>query len=402
MPDQGGSGWRQRSASLLRITVAVAAAATLSACSVMSASGPTARGVNSADRGSVANADIKIIDVTDAVARQVIASSRSALFSESLGDGRPVGSVIGKGDVLDIAIWEAPPAALFGTVGGVADMASSGTIARGTSLPPQMVNVDGRIPLPFAGAIQAAGRTPQQIERDIVARLATKAHQPQAIVRLVQNAAANVTVVGDVASSMRVPLTAKGERLLDILASAGGVKQPVGKMTIQITRGEHVASLPLETVIRDPQQNIRMQADDVVTALFQPYSFTVLGATRTNAELPFEGTGITLAQALGRAGGLQDARADVRGVFLFRLEKPEALDPAVRTGARTTPDGLVPVIYRIDMKDPATFFVAQSFPIRNKDVLYVSNAPLADLQKFVSIISSMVFPVVSIENATNN
>lgn len=370
-------------------------ALSLSACSITPGAGPSSRAVDRGQGQVVANADIKIVDVTDAVARQIIASSSGTLFSQSLGDGYPVGSIVGRGDVLDIAIWEAPPAALFGSVGGDSRVTSSSSTARGTTLPEQMVNSDGRITIPFVGSIPAAGRTPQQIERDITARLAGKAHQPQVIIRLVRNATSNVTVVGDVANSTRVPLTAKGERLLDILASAGGVRQAVGKMTIQITRGDKVASLPLETVIKDPHQNIRLQPDDVVTALFQPYSFTALGAIGRNEELPFEGTGITLAQALGRVAGLQDQRADVKGVFIFRLEDPSALDPVTREAAKTTPDGKVPVIYRVNMKDPATFFIAQSFPMRNKDVLYVSNAPLADIQKFVNVISSTILPVAT-------
>lgn len=378
-----------------RLIVLTSLALSLPGCSMMSAAGPSSRAISRAGNDSVASANIKIIDVTDGVARQVLSSSQSLLFSQTLGDGVPIGSIIGRGDVLDVAIWEAPPAALFGSVGGDPRLTSSGSTARGTALPPQMVDSNGRISVPFAGAIQAAGQTPQQIERAITARLAGKAHQPQVFVRVVGNASSNVTVVGDVASSARVPLTAKGERLLDVLASVGGVKQPVGKMTIQITRGERVASLPLETVIRDPHQNIRLQPDDVVTALFQPYSFTALGAAGRNEELPFEGTGITLAQALGRVAGLQDTRADVKGVFIFRLEDPAALDPATRASAPTTPDGKVPVIYRVDMKDPTTFFVAQSFPIRNRDILYVSNAPLADIQKFVNVISSTILPVAT-------
>jgi polysaccharide export outer membrane protein len=219
------------------------------------------------------------------------------------------------------------------------------------------------------------------------------------VVRIIRSADENVTVVGDVANSMRVPLTPRGERLLEILATAGGVKQPIGKTTIQITRSGRVVSLPLEIVIRDPAQNIRLEANDVVTALYQPYSFTSLGAIGTNAEIPFESTGITLAQALGRIGGLRDERADVRGVFIFRLEDPAAIDPAIAATARRTPDGRIPVIYRVDLSNPATFFVAQSFPIRNKDVVFVSNAPLADLQKFVSIVSSMAFSVIGITNS---
>ena len=380
------------------ILVLLACSTALSGCALVSGAGPSARAVAGAEGAQLASADIKIIDVSDEVARRVIASSQAQLFSESLGEGVPIGSVIGKGDVLDIGIWEAPPAALFGAAGGDPRLASSVSTARGTALPEQMVDTDGNITVPFIGAIRAAGRTPQQVSRDIVARLTGMAHEPQAIVRVVRNATTNVTIVGDVANSTRVALTSRGERVLDVLASAGGVKQPVGKTLIRITRGEKVASLPMEAIIKDPHQNIRLQPDDVVTALFQPYSFIALGATGANAEIPFEATGITLAQALGRAGGLQDQRANVRGAFLFRLENPDALDAALVEGARRTPDGKIPVIYRIDMKNPAIFFLAQSFPVRNSDVIYVSNAPVADLQKFLNVVTSLVYPIVNIRD----
>ncbi|WP_241241948.1 polysaccharide biosynthesis/export family protein [Sphingobium algorifonticola] len=376
-----------------------AAVLSLPGCAVMSAAGPSSGDIREANQAPVGNANIRIVDLNDALSRTIIARSRPLLLSESIGDGFVLGSMVGKGDVLDISIWEAPPAALFGASMSGGRLASSGAAAQGSGFPEQMVSSEGTITIPFAGKVMAAGRTPQQIENDIVSRLRGKAHLPQVVVRLVRNSAANVTIVGEVANSSRVPLTAKGERLLDILATAGGVRQPVGKTTIQVTRGDRVASLPLDTIIRDPRQNIRLQPDDVVTALFQPYSFVALGATGRNDEIPFEGTGITLVQALGRVQGIQDQRANVRGVFLFRFEDPTVLGNELASTATRTPDGKIPVIYRIDMKDPSTLFISQSFPIHNGDVLYVSNAPLADIQKFVSIISSTIFPIASVRTA---
>ena len=38
-------------------------------------------------------------------------------------------------------------------------------------------------------------------------------------------------------------------------------------------------------LVRDPRQNIILRSDDVVTALYQPYSFTVMGATGKNDEV---------------------------------------------------------------------------------------------------------------------
>lgn len=382
-----------------------------SACSTLGASGPTFSQVKNADGAPLAGAQIEIINVTDSVARRVIASSRASLFSDVLGDGQPAGTLIGRGDILDISLWEAPPAVLFGTSAGDARLSSASSAAsaaagataatgRGTTIPEQLVDDTGTIVIPFVGTIMVAGRDPRQVEREIVSRLAGKAHGPQAIVRIARNSTSNVTVVGDVGTNMLVPLTPRGERLLDVLASAGGVKQPVNKTTIQISRGDRTTALPLEQIIRDPRQNVRLAAGDVVTAYFQPYSFISLGATGATSEVAFEGTGITLAQALGRVGGLRDDRANARGVFIFRLEEPAALDPVAAAGVRTTPDGKVPVIYRVDLSNPASFFIAQSFPVRNGDVLYVSNAPASDLQKFVNIVSSMAFSIIGITNIT--
>jgi polysaccharide export outer membrane protein len=194
-----------------------------------------------------------------------------------------------------------------------------------------------------------------------------------------------------------MPLTAKGERLLDALAAAGGVRQPVGKITVQITRGDRLQTLALDTVIQDPKQNIVLQPGDVITALHQPLSFTALGATGTNQEVNFEAQGISLAQALGRSGGLNDARANAQGVFIFRFEDPEVIGVAGENQP-TTVDGKVPVVYRVDLKDPGSFLVAQGFPMRNKDVMYVANAPVAELQKFLNVLTSVVFAARGLTN----
>ncbi|WP_413896867.1 polysaccharide biosynthesis/export family protein [Rhodoferax sp.] len=336
--------------------------------------------------------NIQVVEINDKVARKVLGSKRQALFSEVLDQTAQKAFVIGAGDVIEVSIWEAPPAALFGST--VLDPRAGPATTRATAFPEQMVNVEGFISIPFAGQIRAAGRTTNQIEAEVVQRLMGKANQPQVLVRTIRNNTANVTVVGEVTNSLRMPLTAKGERLLDALAAAGGVRQPVNKMTLQVSRAGQMLAMPLEAVIRDPKQNIVLQPGDVVTSLFQPLSFTVLGATGKNEEVNFETQGISLAQALARAGGLQDARADAQGVFLFRFELPEAMENSAKTAL--TADGKVPVVYRLDLKDPATFFVAQNFPMQNRDVLYVSNSPATELQKFLNILTSTIYSISAI------
>jgi polysaccharide biosynthesis/export protein len=368
---------------------------------VMPTIGPSRRAIEQSTADQVLPS-IKVVDVTQDVTRRLLAQHASPLFSEVL-DSPPIRlRPVGPGDMLQVTIWEASPATLFGAAALTSTSSTTGTTGSpgfttpnpATTLPVQPVDEEGNIGVPFAGRVPAAGRTLPEIAAAIKERLTGKANQPEVLVLVSQNLSSQVTVVGEVTTSTRMPLTAARERLLDALASAAGPRQPISKTSIQITRGSHVYALPLETIIEDPRQNIRLEPGDVITALFQPFSFTALGATGKNDEITFETQGISLAQALARSGGMLDQRSNPRGVFVFRLE-PAGDAAQTQPSGLTTIDGRVPVVYRLDLSDPRSLFLMQSFPIADKDVLYVSNAPVAELQKFLNLLFSLSYPILT-------
>ncbi|ASQ89782.1 capsular biosynthesis protein [Prosthecochloris sp. GSB1] len=352
---------------------------------MMPSSGPSSASINNVG-DSRRKEDIRLVPLDGEVLRKLSLYGRRQLFSEVFGDRDRTSSIINPGDVLEVTLWEVSPALFAGS----AVQQAAGPSTSVTIFPAQMVSYEGSISIPYAGKIPVAGRSIAKIEQEIVSRLKGKANQPQVIVRISSNNTSTVTVVGEVASSLRMPLTDGRERVLDALAAAGGTKQAVEKMTLQLTRGSTVQAMPLGDIIRNPGENITLMPDDVVTLLYQPLSFTALGATGKNQEVNFEALGISLAQALGRVGGLEDRRADARGVFVFRFEPAQALG---EEGGKSTP-----VIYTLNLKEPAGFFLAQNFRMRNGDVLYVSNAPAADLKKFLDMVVSAVYPVVNIIN----
>lgn len=328
---------------------------------------------------------IKVVEVDGAMATHFKAPEAWPAFSDVLSGAKPVGTVVGTGDALEVTIWEAPPAILFGAGAADTRIGSAISTARPTTLPELLVGKDGVIPVPFAGLVQATGRTLREIEADITRRLRGRANAPQVSVRLVRNATSTVTVVGEVNQSARLPLSPRGERILDALAQVGGVKAPVNLTTIQVTRGGRSYRMAMSDIVERTENNVVLASDDIVTALYQPYSFTVLGAAGRNDEIRFEAFGITLSQALGRFGGLQDGRANPRGVFLFRWE-----DAEVAGGPR------IPVIYNFNLKDPAVYFLAQQFRMRDRDTVYVTNSPTAELQRFVGIVSQTILPVATV------
>jgi polysaccharide biosynthesis/export protein len=358
----------------------------LTACSNLPSSGPLVKDI----KGAKSNIPegIQVVEIDQAVIRQLNQPKPSNSFATNYSSTSSALNAFGIGDVIEVSIWEAPPATLFaadsisrfGSVGG----------AKGTTLPEQTIGKEGHINVPFVGSVAVLGRSPTQIEQEIMQRLRGKAHQPQAIVRQIRQNASLVTVVGEVTNNMRMPLTQRGERVLDAIASAGGSKHPVHKTTVQLSRGSTTVAMPLDHLIREPQHNVALQAADIITVIHQPKSFTSLGATGKNDEISFEAQGISLAQALARVGGLQDNRADAQGVFVFRFA------PSL-TGENAS--AMLPTIYRLDLKTAAGYFLAQSFLMENKDVLYVSNASGAELQKFANLIYTIALPAISTVNS---
>lgn len=357
----------------------------LSACQAF---GPSTKAIRSGgsvpSRAGEIATPIRVIEVAGGEPLPLPTVAPMLPFYDVIPQAAPIGTTVDVGDTLEVTIWEAPPATLFGGAAADTRIGTAISTARPTMLPEMRIGPDGTISVPFAGTIQARGRTLQSIERDIVARLKGLANMPQALVRLATNETATVTVVGEFNQSARLPLSPRGERLLDAIAKVGGVKSPVNLTTIQITRDGQNFRLPLTQVIEQDRNNIVLARNDVITALYQPYSFTVLGAASRSDEIRFEALGITLAQALGRVGGLQDGRANPRGVFLFRW-----LD-------RSNPAALRdPVIYSFDLKDPAVYFMAQQFAMQDGDLIYVTNSPVAELQRFVGIISQSILPIAA-------
>jgi len=391
--DMGPSG---NSLNICRVLLLAPVAALMAGCAgIIPSSGPSASNVRHVHPEVTG---IQVVNLTPSVADRVAEMHPAQSFPESFREEGGPRETVEPGDVLEVMIMEAPPASLFGsggsssTSGGIGGSTPSG--AQTVTFPQQYISSSGIIYIPFAGEIHAAGKTVQQIEDDITGKMKAKANQPQVLVREVSNNTNYVTVLGAVSKPSHLALTPARERLLDAFTNAAGTVGDINTYTVQVTRGARSVTVPLKTIIRDPSQNIVLQGGDVINVMHQPYTFTLLGATGRNSEVPFEGPYITLAQAMARAGGLSEAQANIRGVFVFRFESPDAVDwphePVVRTAG-----GKVRVIYNLDLSKPDSFFAAKTFPICDGDLVYTAHAPALGLEKILSLIGSVTSPALN-------
>lgn len=370
-----------------RLALSLALLGMLGGCTALPRAGPYRSDLMEAGTKN----GIAVIEV-DPTTANVLAANKSASLVGTFGNTQPAREQrIGVGDAVQITLWEAAGGGLFSSP--VVDRSSAGS--RSATIPEQQVARDGAITVPFAGRVPVVGRTPPEIERVIVERLADKAIDPQALVTVTRNISNTVTLMGEAGPGARVPLTLRGDRLLDVIASAGGVRAPLQDIAVVLERGGRNLRVPMQAVLDDPRQNIYVQPGDVVTLVRDPQTFTAIGATGRNAVLPFETVNLTLDEALGKAGGLLDERADARGLFVVRYETPEVASQLPQASKAVAQAGGVPAIYHLDLRDSNALFLARRFPMRNKDIMYVSNAPLTEVQKVLTLVNLLLTPVIT-------
>lgn len=375
-----------------RLIVAAAVVGTFAGCSALPSQGPTTMGVLEETYYQSEDYTPRYMVVPlDARVSSILERESLPSFQGKFGDrrGAPT-SVIGVGDTVSVTVWEAASGGLFSS--SLMPGVSAGS--HSAAIPNQAVGLDGSITVPYAGRVRVVGQTPQQVERIIVERLVGKAIEPQALVTIANNVSNTVSVTGEVTNGSKVPISTRGDRILDVIAAAGGVRAPVHESFIALSRDKTTVKVPMQVLLARPQENIFVRPWDTITVMREPQTFTVFGAAGRNAMVNFDAVGITLEEAIAKAGGLLDAQADPQGVFILRTETVEIarlLNPhyPIEPGMRSAN-----VIYQVNLKDAGNYFLARKFAVHNKDVMYIASAPATQVYKAMQLFNTVAQPAV--------
>jgi polysaccharide export outer membrane protein len=360
----------------------------LGGCSNFPSSGPTASEIDDSVKEDNP-IGFQIVDVTprviDALAHEPAPSVQALLTGYKLF---PV-EAIGVGDTLSISIFEAGPG-LFShqPQDGAGQNAPPDGGATRATLPDLVVGGAGYVTIPYAGRVAVAGLTPEDAARLIERRFKGKSLQPQVVVNVVGRIANSVMIFGDVKVPGRLGLSLAHERLLDLIALAGGPTHPAQDIIVTIIRDNRRASVRLSEVYELSGENLVLTAGDQIELEYQPRTFLIFGATAKVSEIPFDMPRLSLAQGVARAGGPSDIQADPTAVYLFRYETPEV---AKQLGLTDTDS---PVVYRLNLMEPASYFAMQKFAMRDKDLIYIANARTNQLQKALNLFAQIVSPAV--------
>jgi polysaccharide biosynthesis/export protein len=381
-----------RARAMVRVIV-LSVAALHAGCSTLPTNGPASSSVR-ASQTAPENPSYSLVKLTPDV--ETTLEHNSTKIGNVFADRRgPSEMRLGVGDVVSVTLFESMAGGLF--------IPSDSGVRPGNfiTLPNQSVDTNGNITIPYAGAIQAKGRSVPEVQTAIINALKDRAIEPQAVVAPIEQRASSISVLGEVGTPQRFPANASGERLLDAIARAGGPRDRGYDTWVMLNRDGRQATAPFAALVNDPRNNIYVQPRDTIYVFTQPQTFLALGASGQQGQFPFGAWRLSLAEAMAKAGGLNDNLADPAAVFIYRGE-PRAVAEKLGVDCSRFGSDVIPIIYNLNLRDPTGYFLATRFEMRNKDVIFTSNAPSVEGTKFMAylrmIIGTVSDPVVAAAN----
>ncbi len=370
------------------VAAAMSGAVLLAGCSTLPSAGPTASQIMRAQT-KYNQTGFTIVEI-DATTAPALAFTPPAAGHLATLDRQGRVDTIGAGDVLDVNLFEVGITLFSGSsISAPAQGGSFNPSARGTPLGPVKVDADGTIQLPYIGRLTVFGRTPAEVELMIERGLRGLSQRPQAVVSVRDNAHNVFYVSGDVRTPGRYQLSLPRERLLDALARAGGTVNQPDDMVVRVTREGTSAEARLSSVDASGPQNIALLPGDRVELFNRPRTFLLFGASDKVSQVNFGASQLSLAEALARVGGPNERIADPSAVFLFRYGPPTA----------DTPEGK-PIIYRLNMMRPDSYFLSQRIGMHDKDVIYIATAPANAPGKLAQILGQLFSPIIAARAVT--
>lgn len=362
-------------------------------CSIMPSSGPQDVSIRMGD--TVSGPEFGLVKLTSSVTN-ILKEYGPGALAASFPDNRvPPKIKFGIGDVVAVTIFEAAAGGLF--IPAEAGVRPGNFVA----LPNQNVDTEGKITVPYAGAVQAAGRTPAEVQQDIVKAIGNRAIEPQVVVSLADQRTSLITVLGEVNTPTRLQALSAGEHVLDAITRAGGPKGQGYETWVTLERKGRRATVPFGALVYQPANNVWVHPGDTIYVYREPQVFLAFGAAGQQGQFPFDMWKINMAQAMAKAGGLLDAQAEPSGVFVYRRE-PRELAERLGVDCSKFVGPLVPVIYNVDFRDPAGYFLATQFEMRDKDVLFAANAGTYDSAKVMQYIRVVIATANDATVAANN
>ena len=273
---------------------------------------------------------------------------------------------LGPGDVLQITVWDHPE--LAAALGQQVQNAKPGDPAQGF-----VVDGNGNLSFPYLShPIHAAGKTIEQVQREVHSDLSREFRGPQVTVRVASYRSSQVYVDGEVRAPGGQAINDIPMTLTEAINRAGGFTSNADRAHLTLTRNGKSYPIDLTLLIKNGKnpQDIMLAPGDMlrVTGRDENTAYVMGEVNKPIAATPTTDGKLTLREALSQAGFINQSTSNARQLYVIREENGK------------------PQVYHLDSASPVSMLLANQFDLRPKDVVYVDNGPLVRFNRVLSLL----------------
>jgi polysaccharide biosynthesis/export protein len=240
------------------------------------------------------------------------------------------------------------------------------------------IDKTGTIHLPFVGALNISGLTPEEARILLLQRLRGLVIATDVRFASTQQHGSLVTIQGDATRAGVYSIEQGMQRLSDLLSLAAPDQTNPEQTAVTVRRDGVSATVRLMDIYNDASQDIALRpGDSVVVSAIQDY-VTVVGAAGAQGRVKIAKRNYSALDAVADAHGLADSSADPRALFLIRAH----VDGDKKTAAPR------PTVYQFDLRHPDQMLLAEQFAVQDGDVVFVSDAPFTQVEKVLSSLTA--------------
>ena len=275
---------------------------------------------------------------------------------------------IGPGDVLNVVVWDHPQLNLPpATSGATAEVSSMSAVGNGYNVSPE-----GAIQFPYVGRLVLRGMTEDQARQALTDKLGKFLKNPDITLRIQAYRSARVYVEGEVKTPGGFSVNDVALTLPEAIARAGGFLPTADRAAVTITRGSTTTAINLAQMTRagmNPGQILLGSGDIVQVGNRDESKVYVLGEVLRPAVVQLRNGQMTLSEALGESGGVNQVSGDARQVFVLRKG---------RAG--------ISELYHLDASKSSAYILADSFDLKARDVVFVDPSPLVRINRVINLL----------------